>query len=45
MSRGRDSRGRMTGTCPDCDGRFRLDADQRLPNHAPATAPQAAHSE
>jgi hypothetical protein len=31
-----DSPGRLTGVCPVCAGRFRLDADGRLPNHAPA---------
>jgi hypothetical protein len=36
MSKGRDSSGRMTGQCPVCEGRLRLDVDGQLPNHAPA---------
>lgn len=28
-------RGRVTGICPVCQGRFRLRADGLVPNHAP----------
>ena len=40
MSLGRDNAGRRTGICPVCHGRLRVDADELLPNHAPA--PSAA---
>ena len=36
LSKGRDNAGRMTGVCPVCGGRLRLDVDGQLPNHAPA---------
>jgi hypothetical protein len=36
MSQLRDHAGRMTGICPICGGRLRLDIDRLLPNHAPA---------
>jgi len=32
----RDRAGRLTGVCPVCLGRFRLDVDRMIPNHAPA---------
>jgi len=32
----RDAAGRTTGVCPVCGGRFRLDIDGMVPNHAPA---------
>jgi len=41
MSQVRDQVGRMTGVCPVCGGRLRLDVDRLLPNHAPAPLPQA----
>jgi hypothetical protein len=31
-----DQAGRLTGTCPVCHGRLRLDIDGLLPNHGPA---------
>ena len=35
----RDRAGRVTGVCPICQGRFRLDVDRLIPNHAPAVRP------
>jgi len=35
----RDSAGRARGVCPVCLGRFRLDVDRLIPNHAPAADP------
>jgi len=32
----RDHAGRVRGVCPVCQGRFRLDVDRMIPNHAPA---------
>jgi hypothetical protein len=42
MSQVRDQAGRITGLCPVCGGRLRLDVDRLLPNHAPAPLQQTA---